>query len=99
MMPTPTKPTRSMSGGPFGGSEPEPLEPAERRGGVRGGDVLEADRAAVPGVVEQREQRAEVDRAGSGLVAARVVGDLHVARAVEHAAQPRRRVAFHAPDV
>ena len=55
------------------------LDPAEAVGGGGGGLVLEADPAAVAGRLEIGELPQQRQRPGAGLVAARGVGDLHMA--------------------
>ena len=58
--------------------------------------VLAADPAGVADLVEPAEQEVVVDLACSGLVAAGIVGDLHMGDAREQCLHRRREFALHA---
>src|ERR1700756_2241564 len=101
MMPSPMKPILGeamvmMMGvvGEGGGSLGQAADPVQAD--LRGdrGLVFAADPAGIAEAVEVAEQEREVDLAGARFVAARVVGDLHVADALDVPAQRLGQLAL-----
>src|SRR5262247_3289396 len=104
MMPRPMKPTllmlHSLPIGTVGrielqnGSQvrPRPAQSFRRRPGRL---VLATNPALVAQLVDELEQERVIDLARAGLVAARVIGQLHMRNALQIALDGWREIAFH----